>query len=302
MSKSTRESDSARAVLSLDTAIQRVLAELEARRILSEQSLPKVRDAFRRFERFIRATQGVGELRAVTPEAALAFVASPHAEGEPAIATKHLRRCAIRLLFRIARELGLAEGDPTLDLRLPPRSSLQLRPLTDDEIAVGRSFSLETLSSTRPSAAWALAEATATTSEIPNIRIGDLRLEEGRVWIDGATKTDPRWGQLDEWARIHVERRLRALPDTEPDRPVVYEGRGSAESRQASSCLAISGTLVKAGLGGEPDVRPASVAAWAGARLFAEGVPIDEVARRLGKRSLDRTARFIGLDWRRSDG
>lgn len=82
---------------------------------------------------------------------------------------------------------------------------------------------------------------------------------------------------------------------------MVYEGQGSPESKQASSCLAISRTLLKAGLGGEPDVRPASVSAWVGARLYAEGALIQEVARRLGKRSLDRTARFISLDWR-ADG
>jgi integrase/recombinase XerC len=83
---------------------------------------------------------------------------------------------------------------------------------------------------------------------------------------------------------------------------VIYEGSGSLESRQASSCLTISQTLVRAGLGNERDVRPASVAAWVGARLLQAGAPIDEIARRLGKRSLDRTARFIGWDWRLVDG
>lgn len=298
MSKFTRESDSGHATVSIGITSRRVLEELSDRGFLSQQSIPKLRDTFRRFDRFVRAIHHVSELRAVTPEIMFAFLVSPHGEGEPAIATMHLRRSAIRLLFRLARELGLAEGDPSLDLHLPPRSSLQLRPLTDDEIALGRSFSLETLSSTRPSAAWALAEATATTSEIPNIRVANLRLDEGRVWIAGATKTDPRWVELDSWGRIQLERRLRALPDLDPQRPVIYEGNGSAESKQASSCLAISRTLVKAGLRGEPDLRPASVAAWVGARPYAEGAPIEEVARRLGRRSLDRTARFIGLDWR----
>ncbi len=301
MSKCKREPDTNRASNSLPASMQRVLAELEGRHVLSEQSLPRVRDTLHRFERYARSTHRVHELRAVTAELALAFVVSPHSKGEPAVATQHLRRSALRLMFRVARELELAEGDPTLDQLLPPRSSLVLRPLTDDEIALGRSFSLETLSSTRPSAAWALAEATATTSEIPNILVGELQLDESRVWIRGATKTDARWGDFDEWGRIQVERRLRALPNADPSRPLVYEGHGSAESQQASSCIAISRTLVKAGLGGEPDVRPASVAAWAGARLFAAGVPIEEVARRLGKRSLDRTARFIGLNWK-ADG
>ena len=44
-------------------------------------------------------------------------------------------------------------------------------------------------------------------------------------------------------------------------------------------------------------MRPASVAAWAGRRILAESGRIDEVARRLGMSSLDRTARFIAFDW-----
>ena len=51
-------------------------------------------------------------------------------------------------------------------------------------------------------------------------------------------------------------------------------------------------------LAGEPDVGPSSVAAWAAARAFREGASIDEVARMLGIRSLDRAARFIGWDWK----
>jgi len=57
---------------------------------------------------------------------------------------------------------------------LPPRSFLAVRPLTDDEIVVCRSFSLQRLTATGQPAAWALAEATGRTSEIPHIVISDL--------------------------------------------------------------------------------------------------------------------------------
>ena len=69
--------------------------------------------------------------------------------------------------------------DPTLDLVLPARSSLAARPLADDEIALGRSFSVKTLGETRQPAAWALAEATARTSELSAIRIRDVDLDFG---------------------------------------------------------------------------------------------------------------------------
>jgi hypothetical protein len=67
------------------------------------------------------------------------------------------------------RQLGAYDCDPTIDLVLPPRSFLAVRPLTDDEIVVCRSFSLQTLTATRQPAAWALAEATARNSEIHHI-------------------------------------------------------------------------------------------------------------------------------------
>jgi integrase/recombinase XerC len=54
--------------------------------------------------------------------------------------------------------------------------------------------------------------------------------------------------------------------------------------------------LRRAGLTADADVRPASVAAWAGRQLFDQGIALEDVARRLGIRSLDRTASFIGLD------
>lgn len=76
--------------------------------------------------------------------------------------------------------------------------------------------------------------------------------------------------------------------------PLVYGGADQGFSGQVSSCIAIGDTLVRAGLGAERDVRPASVAAWAGIRDFTATGQIEHVARRLGIRSLDRTARFIG--------
>lgn len=78
------------------------------------------------------------------------------------------------------------------------------------------------------------------------------------------------------------------------NRPVIYEGDCSADTGQISACIAVRDVLIRAGLAAEPGVRPASVAAWAGQKILHETGQIDEVARRLGMASLDRTARFIG--------
>lgn len=286
---------------SLDASIRIVLAKLERDDSLSDQSRTRLTRTIGRFGRYLDRGFGIAALGDVTSNHAAGFLKATGGDDRgdaPSIATQHFRRSAIRLLFRVARQLDLAEGDPTLDLVLPPRSSLRQRPLTDDEITLCRSAALRTLTETRQPAAWALAEATARSSEIPHIQASDLRLEDGTVWIHGASRTTPRLGRLTPWGKLQLSRRLAALEGAfDPDRLLVSFGKGSPESAQASSCIAVSETLRRAGLAGEPDVGPGSVAAWAGAKAFAEGAPIDEVARRLGVRSLDRAAAIIGWDW-----
>ncbi len=208
----------------------------------------------------------------------------------------HLRRSALRLFFRFAREAQAIGDDPTLDLVLPPRSLLHTRPLGDDEVALGRSFSLHSLAATRHPAAWALAEATARTSELPHVTTDDLDLGNMRVWLQGGSKGVARWGVVDEWGAQQLDRRARFFRG---DKRLIYQGRGTEESQQASCCNAINDTLIRAGLSGEPDVRPASVPAWTGRRIYIETQSIEEVARRLGVRSLDASAQFIAHNWQR---
>jgi hypothetical protein len=118
-----------------------------------------------RFELFAQGGFDVDMLDAVTPEMVSLFVHAKNSAGEPSVATMHIRRAALRMFFRVARmHLGF-DSDPTLDLALPPKSTLAARPLTEEEIALGRSYSLHTLTVTRQPAAWALCEATAITAD-----------------------------------------------------------------------------------------------------------------------------------------
>ena len=75
-------------------------------------------------------------------------------------------------------------AEERLEVRLDPERGRKLRKIAEtrgatlsylvremiDEVILCRSFSLHTLTETRQPAAWALAEATARTSEIPLIR------------------------------------------------------------------------------------------------------------------------------------
>lgn len=283
-------------------ALGRVLEELN-RSGLTDQSTHRMTELLVRFTIFIEKGLRLRSVQEITTEHASRFIfagiSKPYGPKRPSVATMHLRRSALRLYFRTLRQLGAEIGDPTQDLVLSPRSCLAVRPLTDDEIVVCRSSSLQTLTATRQPAAWAFAEATARTSEIHHILVSDLDLTNSRVWIHGSSKAEPRWGSLNDWGATQLARRVGSLKNVLTDDPAVaYEGSGSEESRQVSSCIAVAETLRRAGIGKEPDVRPGSVVAWAGRKVFEETGSIEEVARRLGMRSLDRAARFIGLSWK----
>ncbi len=274
----------------------RVVDSVVSSGALSAQSLPRIVELVDRFCGFC-ATQSVWSLADVSDCLAESFIQAPTSAGEPAPSTMHLRRSALRSLFRTARELGLADSDPTVDVRLPPRSQLKTRPLSDDEVALCRAASMHSLTSTRLAAAWALAEASARSAELGHIRVSDIDLDGQRVWLHGSPRTEPRRGPLTLWGATQIERRVRAIGD-DPDRLVVYDGdHGTDYHRQAASCVVVSDTLRRAGLAMESDVRPLSVVAWAGQQVLAKTGRIDEVARRLGVRSLDRTAALIGFDW-----
>ncbi len=170
--------------------------------ILTELSAERMLTLWIRFERYAARAHGVVTLGDVTPALARSFVSAKTTKGKPpGVATQHLRRSAIRLLFRILRQFRICTLDPTIDLHLPPRDHSSFRPLTDDEVDLCRWASRSTLTMTRRPAAWALAEAGASTAEMGQVTLADLDAREGRVWISGGPKTDPRWAALTEWGR-----------------------------------------------------------------------------------------------------
>jgi site-specific recombinase XerC len=266
--------------LELPRAVDRVAAELRDRGRLSAQSEPRVLGLFERFGGFVSRAFEVASLQDVSREHVEAFIRSSTAgKGHaPSAATMQLRRSALRLLFRTARELGLLVGDPTVDLALPSRTNESARPLPDGEVDECRRVCLHDLSSTRLSVAWALGEATARTSEIPHITITNLDLAGRRVWIHGSSKTEPRWGALTGWGTGQVARHLRSLGNVEGTTAVAYAGSGNLESRRSFSSQAIRETLQRAGLTGDRHVRPASLTGWAGVQVMGETGRIESVA------------------------
>ncbi|HUF99714.1 MAG TPA: hypothetical protein VMM60_16425 [Ilumatobacter sp.] len=236
----------------------------------------------------------------VTPAVVESFIAAPTSgRTAPGPSLRYFRRLAVRQLFRACRAHGLDFGDPTVDLVLPSRSRAAFRPLEDEEVEFCRAVAVGVTSS-RPGAAWALCEATARTAELAALTVGDVHLDEGQIWLHGSNRLDERWGELTEWGRIQVRRHLSGLPKN-PETLLIGGGRPGTSIAQSSAVGIIGRTLRRAGLGEDPAVRPSSITAWTGRRLFDTSGRIGLVARRLGMRSLDRTATFIGWDWSHDD-
>jgi integrase len=283
--------------------LEPLVTTLERRQDLTPQSRDKFAALIIRFAGYLDGGHGLDSLEDVLPDHVRGFLEAPSSStgALPSTSTMRLRRSAVRLLFQLARQSGMRLGDPTLDLSLPSRIAASHRPLADAEVEACEHASMHVMEATRLPAAWALAESTARTSELPNVRASDLDLPNARVWLHGGSKTEARWGHLNEWGTVQLQRRLRALARiADRDPSLIYQGHGNAAAAQSAGCVAVTTTMRRAGIPNEPSVRPASVAAWAGRQLLDAGAPVEEVALRLGIRSLDRTSAFIGLRWRSS--
>jgi site-specific recombinase XerD len=297
---------SASAGPTLADATVAVTAQWRADRLISDQTLLRATETIGRYVRRLERT-GVQRFGQEGPAEAAAFVLARTRDGSlPELATMHARRTCLRMLYRSLRSLGWHDGDPTLDLILPPRGALAARPLTGDEAALCRVSSRMGVGARtlRLAVCWALGETTAVSSEISSLRVRDLddQHRPEAVRLPGTRRHDPRVGRLTPWGRTVLGRHLEALhaSGAGPDTLLAYRGAATPGGHvgQASVCNALGAVLDLAGLSAESDVRPASLRHWAGRELFDAGAPIEEVARRLGARSLDSAAEDIALAWR----
>lgn len=285
---------------SFEAARTALLVDLEGRWASAAQARRLVGLA-ERFERFcVDGFELVG-LDDASPTVVRSFVTAADPDGRPAgVSLQRARRSAVRALYRCGREIGVATVDPAADIWLPALSALRARPLTDDEILECRAASTWSLTSDRRAVAWALAEATCRSGEIPNVLTGDVNNCTGALVIRGGGRCRPRQGQLTEWGREQISIHLANDPD--PSSPLVYAGDSPRLGGLVSANSAISQVLQRAGLAAEPDVRPSSVVAWAGTKVLERTGRIEMVADALGLTSLDNAASFIGWDWVRDLG
>lgn len=268
----------------------------------TDQTVTRMGEIAVRFAKRLDAT-GIHDITQVDQKTCEAFIDAPSRTGDqPAETTRHFRRVTLRAVFRTGRQLSILDGDPTVDITLPPRSSATARPLHTDEVVLCRTSAFKpTATDLRRPAAWALAEATAITSEIPAVRRRDLQLTGGTpeaVQLPGTRRVRPRTVELTDWASRILEERLAEIP-TDSDTPVAYQGNApnGTVARQAAACGLVAAVLNTSGVGQQSDVRPASVRHWRARVAFERGATIESVAVMLGHRSLDETADAIGHRW-----
>jgi hypothetical protein len=207
------------APVGLDAEVGLVGSHLDALHDLTEQSWSQMLQEISRFTRFLE-TEGVACLEAVSVELTREFIQQPIRDragrwAEPGSSKLHSRRGAIRMLYGTAYDLRLVTRDPTRFIKLPARDYGDVRPLADDEILLGRQWTRAKLVDTAHAAAWALAEASATTTELASVTIRDLDLAAAQVWLHGnEKKREPRWGALTEWGVEQIARHVEAVDGT----------------------------------------------------------------------------------------
>ena len=273
-----------------------VVAATWATRGLAVSTLNRLSWIASRFCMRLSAT-GVTSLLDVTPQDCEDFAWAPtKRRTPPTVSTVHLRRTALHGLFSVLRELEDGFADPSLGMELPPRGPLSTRPLDHDEIRLVRTAAAgRARHSGRATAAVALTEATATTSELARLRWCDVDLQRGTVTLPGAGLVRPRTGQLSAWGRAALTAQSEGTDPHPPswvvDRRVPYDGDHTAQAAMANL---LGRVLAAAGLGGR-GIKPTSIRLWGAARI-RDRHGIEAAAGALGFTSLDATARIIDYD------
>src|SRR5205823_3117711 len=132
--------------------------------------------------------------------------------------------------------------------------------------------------------------------EIPAVLVSDYDPESGCVWLNGTgRRLCGRWAKLLPSGVEAVERRIAALGSVASTSCLAYEGTGGPARAEAATSTALRKILNRAGLRDDRRVRPSSIRAGAGRRLYDETRDLQEVAHRLGLRSLDGVRQVIGL-------
>ena len=272
---------------------------------------------------------GVGSISLSSAGDAAGFVRAPTKKGsQPSVHTMHLRRTALRSLCRTFHALGVTVGDPTTLLVLPSRSVRAARALTDSELQQVRMAVLTRRCDVGVAACVvAFAEAGASTAELTALTWANVHVgvpPSGRVGVDAiaagiaagtvdATVAGNSCGDVAVDLPGGGRLLARRVHLTQWGAGVVGQYQESAV--WASESLVVSGSLFPPGshsaqaavtnrlrwllrtaeLHHVVGLGPRSFRLWGARHAYTQTGRIEDAAHVLGMRSLDATARAIGL-------
>lgn len=265
------------------------------------------------FKMFLTA-QGVGQVREITQDHLLSFQQALTFQGnqQPTESMQGLRRSVVRGMFITLACLGITDMDLTGAMERFPKPDRVVRPLTLDELEMVKSAaeadSRGVKGSTKTAAAVALAILGGHSKEIPQVKVRDIDLLNGLVWVPGQDdRIRARWLPIDDtWCLEVLLGRVAHLRQQHADGAehitVAYSlGRTRGGKFQKNPAAAttnlIDKTLKKAGVKDSQYVRVASISEALAFRVWNETHRLEAVAVRLGMWSLDRVAEILQHDW-----
>ena len=158
---------------------------------------------------------------------------------------------------------------------------------------------------TRHAATVALLLAGAHTGEAGHITTADLDPGAGAVRVHGSGRFRSRTLRLDGFARHvltaradHLTQQHTTVNGGQSPPVLCASSLGTSASRQATVCATVRGVLTRAGLSGDPALRPSSLTGYAARRVFDRTGHIEAAAELLGAASLDATVTLVGHHWR----
>jgi hypothetical protein len=256
-------------------------------------------EAIRHFRRFVRwcNVHGFDHITSIKRKEVESFIYSPTFAGgkafRPGWSTIRNRRTYLRRVFRASRQIGYELFDPTVDVELVLERTTPSPICNDTDIDRLRTGAPLELFETSYAALLALAEAGSTNGEVRQVRVCDVNLDDGVVYLRGSARIDERVNPLTDWGMKVMRERISHL---EGDDYVVVNSVGAQCSEAVISQMFRQ--ISEYGHVGRSRLNINSVRGWRARCIYMECGQIQDAALFLGNRSLDATAELIGLEWR----
>ncbi len=213
---------------------------------------------------------------------------------EAAVSTKRTRRAVVRKSFAVLRAVGLSNQYPTIDVHLPPGTVDSPARISDAEVERCKTLVAGT-EHNRAEAALALALIGAQPREIGQLTNSEVDVRRNVVSLPDRTLRVNR--EVIEALRRREEH-LRSSKLPIGGSPALFlagnpSGSGPASGSSISMTL---GTVLRDAHCRADQLQPSAFRAWAARHFYDNCHDLTLVKVALGERSLDSTARLIGLN------